>query len=59
MEIIKHGDPERIDRKYIVELECRECGCQFRIDKRKDKYNNDQRDGASIKCPDCGNWVSF
>ena len=38
MEIIKHGDPERIDRKYIIELECKECGCVFKIDRRKDKY---------------------
>lgn len=59
MEIIKHGDPERIDRKYIIKLECKECGCVFKIDRRKDKYYENQIDGAWIECPDCKYPVSF
>lgn len=59
MEIIKHGDLTRIERKYTIELECKECGCIFKIDRRKDKYRENQFDGAWINCPDCGNTVNF
>lgn len=56
MEIIKHGDPEKLKgTKYFI---CNKCGCEFKADNTE--YEERLVDFISaveyvIACPECGN----
>lgn len=56
MEIIKHGDPEKLKGiKYFV---CTKCGCEFKADNTEYEERLEEFIGAVeyvIACPECGN----
>ena len=56
MEILKHGDPEKI--KWIKEhwshkRTCSHCGCEF-VFREGEKHPRTKYDADYIACPDCG-----
>lgn len=61
MEVIKHGDPNRIEavkreRAGIKKFICKECGCEYECGRGEYKFYDDQREGSwyEVTCPDCG-----
>jgi hypothetical protein len=59
MEIIKHGEPEKIAQYKF--FKCLNCGCEFKAD--KNEYHCDytimSTEHYYCKCPDCGNYVDY
>lgn len=53
MEIIKHGDAERLkETKYFI---CKKCGCEWKADNTEYKIWSSQIEGTfcMMKCPCC------
>ena len=57
MEILKHGDPERI--KKIRKFECNQCGCEWLADRTEYCFSGMQYNIQHIacECPECHNLV--
>lgn len=53
IEIIKEGDPEKMNPKHF--LECKRCGCQFSY--QREDVEEDQYDDDYVKCPTCKNYI--
>ena len=56
MEIIKHGDPERL--KEVRYFKCDRCGCEFTGDNNEYTVRQVDYDGTTVcvmTCPECGN----
>ena len=56
MEIIKHGDPEKIKRikeRWSHKRTCPQCGCEF-VFRDGEKHPCTEYDASYVACPDCG-----
>lgn len=55
IEIIKEGDPEKVNPKHYIK--CAKCECEFTY--QNNDVESDQRDGDYIKCPTCKNYIGI
>ena len=56
MEIIKHGDPEKIKfikQHWSVKHTCSHCGCIF-VTRDGEVHPRTEYDADYVTCPDCG-----
>lgn len=53
MEVIKHGNPDRIKQTKL--FECKECGCIFKanIGEYRERYSHQSDFRLVCTCPDC------
>lgn len=68
MEILKRGDPDRVNKALQIKLfKCNDCGCEFVADKSEYKYEGWEElpfggefvDKFSCACPCCKSEVNY
>jgi hypothetical protein len=59
MEIIKHGEPEKINQYKI--FKCEYCGCEFKANRNEYTYDPFTvfTERYYCNCPDCDNIVDY